>query len=141
VRGMTQGWLDGTAPGGESHAMELQELNGDERTALVGLMRDVVMSDANLSDDEIDEVAEIVDAFGEEGYQAALDAFEARFSDEDSFRRFLATITRQEARELIYGTVLQGAAADAIEGGESELLTWLADTWKIEVHIEDLPEG
>jgi hypothetical protein len=121
--------------------MELQDLKGDERTALVGLMREVVLSDANLSDDEIDEVAEIVDAFGEEGYQAALDAFEARFSDEDSFRRFLATITGQEARELIYGTVLQGAAADAIEGGESELLSWLADTWKIEVQVEDLPDG
>ena len=121
--------------------MDLKELNGDERTALVGLMREVVMSDANLTDDELDEVADIVDAFGEEGYQAALDAFEARFSDEDAFRRFLATITRQEARELIYGTVLQGAAADAIEGGESELLTWLADIWKVEVHIEDLPGG
>jgi hypothetical protein len=121
--------------------MELQDLKGDERTALVGLMREVVLSDANLSDDEIDEVAEIVDAFGEEGYQAALDAFEARFSDEDSFRRFLATITGQEARELIYGTVLQGAAADAIEGGESELLSWLADIWKIEVQVEDLPDG
>jgi hypothetical protein len=120
--------------------MELKDLNGDERTALVGLMRDVVMSDANLTEDEIDEVAEIVDAFGEEGYQAALDAFEARFSDEDSFRTFLATIKRQEARELIYGTVLQGAAADAIEGGESELLSWLADTWEIEVQIEDLPD-
>jgi len=121
--------------------MELKDLNGDERTALVGLMREVVMADANLSDDELDEVADIVDAFGEEGYQAALDAFEARFSDEESFRGFLATITRQEARELIYGTVLQGAAADAIEGGESELLTWLADTWKIEVQIEEQPEG
>jgi hypothetical protein len=121
--------------------MELQDLKGDERTALVGLMREVVLSDGNLSDDEIDEVAEIVDAFGEEGYQAALDAFEARFSDEDSFRRFLATVTGQEARELIYGTVLQGAAADAIEGGESELLSWLADIWKIEVQVEDLPEG
>jgi len=120
--------------------MDLQDLNGDERTALVGLMREVVMSNANLSDDEIDEVADIVDAFGEEGYQAALDAFEARFSDEEGFRRFLATITRQDARELIYGTVLQGAAADAIEGGESELLSWLADTWKVEVKIEDQPE-
>jgi hypothetical protein len=121
--------------------MELQDLKGDERTALVGLVREVVMSDGNLSEDEIDEVAEIVDAFGEEGYQAALEAFEARFSDEDSFRRFLATITRQEARELIYGTVLQGAAADAIEGGESELLSWLADTWKIEVQVGDFPDA
>jgi hypothetical protein len=121
--------------------MELKDLNGDERTALVGLMREVVLADSNLSDDEIDEVADIVGAFGEEGYQAALDAFEAQFSDEESFRRFLAGIKRQEARELIYGTVLQGAAADAIEGGESELLSWLADVWKIEVHIEDQPQG
>jgi hypothetical protein len=120
--------------------MELKDLNGDERTALVGLVREVVMADGNLSEDELDEVGEIVDAFGEQGYQKALDSFEARFSDEDSFRRFLSGITRQEARELIYGTVLQGAAADAIEGGESELLSWLADTWKIEVHIEDQPE-
>jgi hypothetical protein len=121
--------------------MELKDLNGDERTALVGLVREVVMAEGNVSEDEIDEVADIVDAFGEEGYQAAVDAFDARFSDEEGFRTFLATIKRQEARELIYGTVLQGAAADAIEGGESELLSWLADTWQIEVHVEEAPEG
>ncbi len=120
--------------------MELKDLDVDERTALVGLMREVVMADANLTDDEIDEVADIVEAFGEDSYQGALDDFEARFSDEESFRQFLATIKRQEARELIYGTVLQGAAADAIEGGESELLSWLADVWQIEVKIEDLPD-
>ena len=121
--------------------MELEDLNPDERIALVGLVREVVLADNQISEDEIDEVAEIVDAFGDEGYQASVEAFDTRFSDEESFRRFLATITRQEARELIYGTVLQGAAADAIEGGESELLSWLADVWKIEVQVEDLPDG
>jgi len=120
--------------------MELKDLNGDERTALVGLVREVVMADGNVSEDEMDEVGEIVDAFGEQGYQAALDSFEARFSDEESFRKFLSGISRQEARDLIYGTVLQGAAADAIEGGESELLSWLANTWKIEMKVVDLPE-
>jgi Tellurite resistance protein TerB len=120
--------------------MELKDLNGDERTALVGLVRAVVMSDGNVSEDEIEEVAEIVDGFGEEGYQAAMDAFEGRFPDEKSFRTFLSGIQRQEARELIYGTLLQGAAADAIEGGESELLSWLADAWKIEVHLENSDE-
>jgi hypothetical protein len=121
--------------------MELEDLNGDERIALVGLVREVVLADAQISEDERDEVAEIVDAFGEDGYQAAVDSFDGRFSDEESFRRFLTTISRQDARELIYGTVLQGAAADAIEGGESELLSWLADVWKIEVQVEDLPDG
>ena len=116
--------------------MELKDLNGDERTALVGLMREVVMADANLSDDELDEVADIVDAFGEEGYQAALDAFEARFSDEESFRGFLATITRQEARELIYGTVLEAALPDVIDAHESSLLGWLAGIWHVTVQFE-----
>ena len=117
--------------------MELKDLNGDERTALVGLVRAVVMADNQVSEDEIEEVEDIVDAFGEEAYQAALDGFEGRFPDEEAFRQFLAGITRQDARELIYGTVLQGAAADAIEGGESELLAWLADAWKIELQVED----
>ena len=117
--------------------MELKDLNGDERTALVGLVRAVVMADNQVSEDELEEVEDIVDAFGEEAYQAALDGFEGRFPDEEAFRQFLAGITRQDARELIYGTVLQGAAADAIEGGESELLAWLADAWKIELQVED----
>jgi hypothetical protein len=116
--------------------MELKDLNGDERTALVGLVRAVVMADSQVSDDELEEVEDIVDAFGEEGYQAALDAFEGRFADEEAFRKFLGGIVRQDARELIYGTVLQGAAADAIEGGESELLSWLAEAWKIELQVQ-----
>jgi uncharacterized tellurite resistance protein B-like protein len=120
--------------------MDLKDLNGDERTALVGLVRAVVLADNNVSEDEMEEVEEIVDAFGEEGYQAALDAFEGRFADEEAFRRFLGGIKRQEARELIYGTVLQGAAADAIEGSESELLSWLAEAWKIELHVEEPEE-
>lgn len=121
--------------------MELQDLNTDERTALVGLIKAVVMSDGNVSEDELEEVEDIVDAFGEESYQQSLDAFEARFLDQASFQRFLRTITRQEARDLIYGNVLQAASADAIEGRESELLGWLADAWNVEVKIEDTPDG
>ena len=39
--------------------MELKDLNGDERTALVGLMREVVMSDANPP--TVDSLALVVD--------------------------------------------------------------------------------
>ena len=120
--------------------MELGELNADERLALVGLVKTVVLSDGRVSDDEVDELDDIVEAFGEIGYRRALDDVEKRFHDEEGFRKFLETIVRQDARELIYGTVLAGAAADAIEGGESELLAWLGETWNIELHIQD-PEA
>jgi len=117
--------------------MEIEDLNADERLALVGLVKAVVLADGRVSDEEVDEVKDIVDDIGEETYRDLLTAFEARFGDEASFRRFLQTIVRQDARDLIYGTILEGAAADAIEGGESELLTWLAGAWSIEITVDD----
>ena len=46
--------------------MELADLNQDERTALVGLMKLIVMSDGEVSEDEIEHVEVLVGAFGEE---------------------------------------------------------------------------
>ncbi|HVZ74342.1 MAG TPA: hypothetical protein VHJ20_18305 [Polyangia bacterium] len=119
--------------------MELADLNPDERTALVGLMKLTVMSDGAVSEDELEYVEELVDAFGEDAYQRTLDAFEKRFSDGEAFKKFLAGIgaNRQEARELIFGTVLEAAGAEAIEGDEAELLDWLGKTWDIQIEIED----
>jgi hypothetical protein len=117
--------------------MELEDLNQDERTALVGLMKVTVLSDGNVSEEELESVEDLVDAFGEESYESTLDAFEKRFSDSDGFKKFLATISRQDARELIFGTVLEAAGAEAIEGREAELLDWLGKTWDIKIEIED----
>jgi hypothetical protein len=121
--------------------MELADLNQDERTALVGLMKLTVMSDGSVSEEELEYVEDLVDAFGEDGYQSTLDAFEKRFSDADGFKRFLKTVGagRQDARELIFGTVLETAGTEAIEGGEAELLDWLGKTWDIKIEIEDEP--
>jgi hypothetical protein len=116
--------------------MELRDLNQDERTALVGLMKLVVMSDDNVSEDELEYVEELVDAFGEQAYQQTLDAFEKRFPDAQSFRVFLRTISREDARELIFGTILESAGVDAIEGPEADLLDWLAKTWNVKIEIE-----
>lgn len=121
--------------------MELADLNQDERTAVVGLMQMVVFSSGDVSEEELEHVEELVDAFGEEAYQATLDAFEKRFPDGDSFRAFLRTIGRQDARDLIFGTVLEAAGAEAVEDREAELLDWLAKAWDITVAIESDAEG
>jgi hypothetical protein len=120
--------------------MELADLNQDERTALVGLMKQTVMSDGNVSEEELEYVEELVDTFGEDGYQTTLDAFEKRFKDVESFKKFLGGIGRQEARELIFGTVLEAAGAEAIEGAEAELLDWLGKAWDIKIEIDDEAE-
>jgi hypothetical protein len=120
--------------------MELEELNQDERTALVGLMKLTVLSDGNVSEEELEDIEDLVDAFGEEVYESTLDAFEKRFADVESFKAFLTKIGRQDARELIFGTMLEAAGSEAIEGREAELLDWLAKVWNITIQIEDEPE-
>ena len=120
--------------------MELPDLNQDERTALVGLMKLIVMSDEEVSEDELEHVEALAAAFGEDGYQRTLDAFENRFHDEPSFRKFLQGIGRQEARDLIFGTVLESASEGALDDAETSLLDWLAETWHIKIEIEAEPE-
>jgi hypothetical protein len=120
--------------------MELPDLNQDERTALVGLMKLIVMSDGEVSEDELEDVEALVAAFGDEGYQRTLDTFEKRFQDEESFKTFLKTIGRQEARDLIFGTVLEGAGEGALDSAETGLLDWLAQTWNVKIEIEQDPE-
>lgn len=117
--------------------LDLEDLTEEQRMALVGLLKVVVLADGTISDEEVAEVAEVVDALGEEEYQRQLDRFEAEFPDQPSFQKFLETIQDQDARELIFGTILSGAAADAIEKGESELLGWLAKAWNIQVTVVD----
>ena len=116
--------------------MELNELTHDERLALVALVEVVVASDANVSEDEQDQIAHIAGAFGDDAYRALANEADKRFPDEEALKAFLAGVPRQEARELIYGEVLKTALPDLIDTHESSLLGWLATVWKITVQFE-----
>lgn len=117
--------------------MELADLNEEERVALAGLMKLAVMSDGNVSEQELEHVETMVDAFGEGAYQQVMEAFEARFRDAEAFKKFLGTLTRQEARELIFATVLESAGEGALEGPEADLLEWLSGLWNVRIEIAD----
>ena len=119
--------------------MELSELNKDEQLALAGLLEFVVLASGHVTQDEEQEIDAIVEALGEEVYRAAVDEVDKRFPDEKALRAFLSTIERQDARDLIYGTVTEAAITDSVEGRESELLQWLATEWRIEVSYEEPP--
>jgi len=92
--------------------MELSDLTHDERLALVALVETVVASDATVSEDEQTHIATLAAAFGDEAYRALVTEADERFADEAELKRFLAALMRQEARELIYGTVLDAALPD-----------------------------
>lgn len=116
--------------------MELSDLTHDERLALVALMENVVGSDAAVSEDEEARIADIAGVFGDEAYRVLATEADERFADEPQLKTFLAALIRPEARELIYGTVLDAALANGVDQHESSLLGWLASTWNITVQFD-----
>lgn len=121
-------------------ALTLKDLTEEERLALVALMEGAIEADRHASDPEIAQVRATVAALGKKAYKAAAEESDRRFKDDAALWRFLATIDRQEARELIYETVLEAVLADAQVGEESELLKRLSRLWDISVQVVDRPE-
>jgi hypothetical protein len=125
---------------GEPTAIELRDLTRDEKTALVALLDYMVEANASVTDEESEKIDSIVSQLGADDYRTIGQEVDERFPDEESLKAFLTTISRQEARELIYGTTLSAAMSDAMRPEESELLDWLADEWDIQVQFE-APDG
>jgi uncharacterized tellurite resistance protein B-like protein len=117
--------------------VELEDLNHEERVALLALLQKVVGADGRVSEEEQDEIGELVEAFGEDGYRQAFEEAGRRFGDLDTLKSFLREVGRPEARELVMGMLLEAAIPGAVEGHESELIDWLSDAWGIETKFED----
>jgi hypothetical protein len=117
--------------------VELADLRGDERIALVALLEAAVVADGSVSDDEAEDIRKVADAFGEDEYRKLVDEVSRRFRSQDDLMDFLSTVQRPEARDLIYGFFLAEATGEALRGRESELIDWLAEVWKIDVKIDD----
>lgn len=116
--------------------MELGELTHLEQLALLGLIQFIGESNREVTDEESDAIAAIVAALGEEHYRKVAAEADERFDDEESLRNYLQTTGRPEARELIYGHVLEVAMGDTIQKSESDLLEWLAEQWDLQVQYE-----
>jgi hypothetical protein len=119
--------------------MELRELNPEERVALAALIEFVVLASGHVTEDEEREIQEVVHEIGEDVYRKAVEEVDRRFPDEEAAKKFLLTITRPEARELIFGAVMGAAMTDTMEGHESTILDWVAKEWKLEVKYEEPP--
>jgi hypothetical protein len=121
----------------EESFMELSDLDHDERVALVVLVELVGESNAEVTEEEAGRIDAVAQALGDEEYRRLAAEADERCPDEAAIRAALRAVKRQEARELIYGTALEVAAGDAIRGGESDLLDWLAGEWGIEVKLAE----
>jgi hypothetical protein len=121
--------------------MELRDLSHEERLALVALLEVVLESDRAVSDGEVADIDRVVGELGRDEYQRLVLEVDRRFPTEDELKAFLPSITRQDARELIFGTVLDTAIEDSVDPRESEFLDWLATLWNVRVELEGEPDA
>lgn len=119
--------------------MTLKDLSHDERLALVALTEVAVISDRDISDQEVEQIDAIVEELGEESFHVLAEEAEARFPERAALKSFLGTITRPDARELILGTVLSETLADTLPHEQARFIDWLAKEWKVDIHITDTP--
>lgn len=116
--------------------MQLKDLTDDERVALVALIELMVQSNQHAGDLEARLVADDAAELGRAAYRKAAEEADRRFPNENDLRAFLTTIDRQDARELIYATVLDAALADGPDPNEVKTLDWLASLWKVKTQFE-----
>ncbi len=116
--------------------MELRDFSPIEMLALVGLMEYVIMADNFLTEDEEEQVGAIMQEIGTNRYEELIDEFDTQYAEESDFRSLLESIKRQEAREIIYGSILNASAANTLMGRESDLLDWLVNEWDINISFD-----
>lgn len=113
--------------------MTLAELDRDEQIALVALLGKLLVADGGGSDGEGRKVAEVVTALGQDAYDSAFEEAQDRYQEIDELKALLRRIGRQDARELIFATLMDVSIVDGMRSAEADLLEWLEAEWRIEV--------
>jgi hypothetical protein len=117
--------------------MELKDLNDDERAALVALVRFTVTAEGDLAEQDSNATEDLLDAWGDEGYGTALAAATRWGSDVEGFKALLARVTGADARELIYGTVLEMALPETVTRSEGRMLDLVGELWGLGPEIQE----
>ena len=96
------------------------------------------ISPDTVKEGDVDMIQDLtVAALGEADFRRATEAALSTLQSDADLRGYLETISRQEAREIIYGTVMEAAMADTVMPNEAPFLEWLAKTWNIQVRPVD----
>lgn len=120
--------------------MELTGLTRKQQVALTALMEAVAVSDGQITDGEQREIGLVAVALGEDTYQDLLDEADELFPDVETLKTFLGTVKHQDARDLIFGTVMEEVLSEpSVQHEKFALIEWLAKAWNINVEIK--PEG
>ncbi|MFO0711031.1 MAG: TerB family tellurite resistance protein [Sandaracinus sp.] len=112
--------------------MNLSDLTVDEQLVLGALIRLMVRADGRFTEEEEQRIQDIGAEIGgsEELWRIVSDSAQ-RYTSEAAAKAAIPSITRQEARDMIYDVLFSVAQADTIAPGEQLVLDTLRKAWNI----------
>ena len=109
--------------------MDVNELNEDERVALVGLLKLMIQADKVMSDEEGRELNRVAEQMGPEMWNEAKRVAMKTLRSKKDIRRQAEKVERPEARAMIYDLVFDMALPGSVVDSEREELDWLVKLW------------
>lgn len=109
-------------------ALELGSLEVPEQVALIVLAKALVVADGEISMREMEHLNELSAAFGQAVFQRADNA---GFGNEQEMVSFLGTVSRPEARDIMFRKLLAIAESDALLPTESAILEAISRAWSV----------
>ncbi len=113
-------------PGGR---VTLEDLEHNERRALVALVHHTIRVDGMLSDEEIDSMSAVAAELGQEAWRAAFRTVLGSHHDEAQVLDLAAGVSRADARSLIREVLTRIAASDVLHASEEAFLARLDELW------------
>lgn len=109
--------------------MKLNELNADEQTLFLGLMREIVTADGEYSDEERAETGAIEAEMGADAFIAAMTRAKEEYHSRTDIMEAAKSISRVEAQKVIMDRLIHIASSDGVDDAEEKPLRWLAKAW------------
>lgn len=117
--------------------LTLRDLDPIEAEALATLVRAIVAADGRLDEEERDALQRLAAEAGEERFWDMMDRAAADMNGPEAVLGVASRVERSEARELIYGALVDLAIAGTIQPSEDAILTRLSELWGIEAREVD----
>ncbi|MBN8609433.1 MAG: TerB family tellurite resistance protein [Deltaproteobacteria bacterium] len=112
--------------------MNLSDLTADEKLVLGALIRLMVRADGRFTEEEEQRIQEIgADVGSAEELWRAVSESAQRYTSEAATKTAIPSVTRPEARTMIFDVLFGVATADTIAPGEQAILDSLREAWDI----------
>ena len=114
--------------------MKISELTRKQQVALVAAMEIMAMSDGVIEETEQQTINRVVEELGDDTYRDLMNDADEILPDIEKLKSLMKEITDQDARETIYGIIMQEAMlSPTVNHIQTQVLDWLKENWNIVV--------